>query len=123
MWIGFIALLFGAALITWVGWLGWQEKLPRQRWAGIRTRYALANDEQWKAVHRYGAPYLIFGGVAAFAGALAMLPFAIAGALPAAFGASVLIALGLIIGVSALMSWVLGVRAAKASLPSQSVAP
>lgn len=119
MWIGFLVLLLGAALITWVGWRGWQEKLPRQHWAGIRTGYSLANDEQWKATNRYGAPYLIFGGVAAVAGALAMLPFAIAGALPTGFGTSVLIALGMIIVVSVLMSWVLGVRAAKASLANQ----
>jgi hypothetical protein len=60
--------------------------------------------------------------VASFAGALAMLPFAIAGALPAAFGLSVLLALALIIIASAFMSWVFGVRSARASLAGQSAA-
>ena len=42
----------------------------------------MANDEQWKAVHRIGAPYMIFGGIAAFAGSLAIFPFAVFGSLP-----------------------------------------
>lgn len=118
MWIAFVVVLIGAALVVWVGWRGWQEKLPRQHWAGIRTPYAMANDEQWAAVNKYGAPYLIFGGVAAFAGALAMLPFALAGALPDTFAASVLIAFALILSTAALMGWLLGTKAAKASLAS-----
>lgn len=119
MWAGFIAVLLGSAAVIWVGWLAWQERLPRQHWAGIRTGYSMANDEQWKAVHRYGAPYLIFGGVACFAGALAMLPFSLAGALPSGFAAAVLVALAAILGGASVMSWVLGTRAAKASLAAQ----
>jgi hypothetical protein len=76
----------------------------------------MANDEQWKAVHRYGAPYMIFGGVAALAGTLAMLPFAIAGRLPDAFSAAVLLVLAVVLGSTALLSWQFGVRAAKRSL-------
>jgi len=116
MWVGFLVMLLASAAVTAVGWYGWQEKLPRQHWAGIRTRYTMANDEQWKAVHHYGAPYMIFGGVAAFAGALAMLPFAIFGSLPETFAASVLFALAIVLGSTALMSWRVGVRAAKANL-------
>jgi uncharacterized membrane protein len=116
MWVGFVVMLIAAAAITAAGWYGWQEKLPRQHWAGIRTRYTLASDEQWKAVHRFGAPYMIFGGVATFAGALAMLPFAIAGVLPDAFAAAVLAALAVVIGLTAIMSWQFGVRASKAHL-------
>ena len=116
MWVGFLVMLIGSSALVAVGWYGWQEKLPRQYWAGIRTKYTLANDEQWKAVHRIGAPYMIFGGVAAFAGALAALPFAISGDLPDTFAASVLAALAVLIGLTALLSWLLGVRGAKASL-------
>ncbi len=116
MWIGFVVMLIASAALIAVGWYGWQEKLPRNNFAGIRTRYTLANDEQWKAVHRLGAPYMIFGGVAAFAGALAMFPFAISGNLPDAFAASVLAALAVLIGLTALLSWQLGMRAAKATL-------
>ena len=116
MWVAFLALLVGSMALIILGWQGWQEKLPRQPWAGIRTPYAMANDEQWRLVHSYGAPYLVFGGVAVFAGALAMLPFAIAGALPNAFAASVTIALAAILFVSAIVSWQKGVGGAKAEL-------
>ncbi len=116
MWVGLLAMLFGAGVVIVVGWYAWQEKLPRQGWAGIRTPYSMANDEQWRLVHRYGAPYLIFGGVAVFAASMALFPFAVAGALPDAFSAAVLLASALILGASAVMSWVFGVRGAKAQL-------
>lgn len=118
MWVVFLVMLAGSGTIIWVGWKAWQQKLPRQHWAGIRTAYSMENDAQWKAVNRYGAPYLIFGGVAAFAGALAMLPFAVAGALPDAFAASVAVALAIMLAGAALLGWVLGTRSARASLPA-----
>ena len=116
MWLGFLVVMIGSGLVSAVGWRALQEKLPRQHWAGIRTPYSMANDEQWYAVHRYGAPYLIFGGVASFATALAMLPFSLAGKLPNGFSATVLLATALVMGGSALLSWVMGVRGAKATL-------
>lgn len=116
MWVAFLAVLIGSGLIIYIGLRGLQEKLPRQRWAGIRTPYSMANDEQWYAVHRHGSPYLIFGGVASFATSLAMLPFALAGKLPDEFAIVVVLAAALMLGVSAVLSWILGVRGAKASL-------
>lgn len=116
MWVALLAVLIGSGLIVYIGLRGLMEKLPRQRWAGIRTPYSMANDEQWKAVHRYGSPYLIFGGVAAFATCLAIFPFALAGKLPDAFAVVVVLVAALLLGASALLAWVLGVRGAKASL-------
>lgn len=116
MWIAFIAVLVGSAGLITVGWLSLLERLPRQHWAGIRTRYSLENDEQWYAVHRFGAPYLVFGGVATFAGALALLPFSIAGALPASFALASLVAFAFVVGISALLSWRYGMKGAKAQL-------
>lgn len=116
MWVVFLIVLTGSALVTVVGWRAIQEKLPRQSWAGIRTPYSMANDEQWYAVHRYGGPYMVFGGVASFAAALAMLPFSLAGKLPDSFSTAVVIAIALVLGGSALLSWVMGVRGAKAAL-------
>lgn len=116
MWMVFLAALIGSLLATWVGWRGWQERLPRQSFAGIRTPYTLSSDERWRAVHRFGAPYLIFGGVAVASGALALLPFAIAGRLPDAFAAGAAIAMALIMVSAALASWWFGVRAAHAAL-------
>jgi uncharacterized membrane protein len=115
MWVAFLFLLLASVALILVGWWGFQEKLPRQHWAGIRTPYSLASDEQWAAVHRYGSPYLIFGGVAALATAAAALPFAIAGSLPAGFSATVLVAIVIVVVVSALMAWILGERAARSS--------
>ena len=116
MWAIYIVILFGSMTITMIGWQGWQGKLPRQGFAGIRTPYSLKNDEQWYAVHRFGAPYLIFGGVAAFSASLALLPFAIAGALPNGFVVATVIAITAVLLGSALLSWLKGVGGAKAEL-------
>ncbi len=116
MWIAFLVMTLAAAIITVVGWYAWLGKLPRQGFAGIRTPYTMANDEQWYAAHRYGAPYLIFGGVAVLAVGLATLPFAIAGSLPGAFSATVLLASAGVLLIAALASWFYGVRGAKAHL-------
>jgi uncharacterized membrane protein len=109
-------MTLGAAVITAVGWYAWLGKLPRQHIAGIRTPYTMANDEQWYAAHKYGAPYLIFGGVATLAMSLAVLPFAIAGVLPDAFAAAVLLASAFVILIAALCSWFFGVKTAKSHL-------
>src|SRR3989304_2323372 len=101
-------MTLGAATITAVGWAPWPRELP--------PPYTMANDEQWYATHKYGAPYLIFGGVATLAMSLAALPFAIAGALPDAFATGVLGAGAFVILVAALCSWFFGVKAAKAHL-------
>ena len=116
MWIGFVVVLIASVIITIVGWLGFQERLPRGYFAGIRTPYTMANDEQWKAVHRIGAPYMIFGGIAAFAGSLALFPFAVFGSLPDGFAAAALFAMALVVGGTGLMAWYLGVRGAKSYL-------
>lgn len=116
MWVVFLITLLGSVLATWVGWLGWQERLPRQHIAGIRTPYTLSSDERWRTVHRLGAPYLIFGGVAVAAGSLALLPFAIAGRLPNAFSIAAALAMAIIMALSTLAAWQLGVRAARAAL-------
>jgi uncharacterized membrane protein len=109
-------MTLGAAVVTMVGWYAWLGKLPRQHIAGIRTPYTMANDEQWYATHKYGAPYLIFGGVATLAMSLAVLPFAIAGALPGAFSAAVLLAGTMVLLTAAIGSWYFGVKAARAHL-------
>ncbi len=116
MWLVFIVILFGSMGLIMLGWQGWQGKLPRNPWAGIRTPYSMASDERWRAVHHNGAPYLIFGGVACFAAALALLPFAIANALPGAFVTAVVIAIAAVTLGSVLAAWRKGVSAAKAEL-------
>lgn len=116
MWVGILVMTLGAAVVTLVGWYSWLGKLPRQGFAGIRTPYTMANDEQWYAAHRYGAPYLIFGGVACVAVGLAALPFAIAGELPEVFGTTLVLASAGTLLVAALSSWYFGVKAAKTHL-------
>ena len=116
MWIAFIAMAFGGIALVTVGWLGWQGRLKRQGVAGIRTPYSMASDERWYAVHKHGAPAMIFGGVAAVAMSLALLPFSIAGQLPNAFAATMALIIAAIVLISALISWRTGVSGAKAEL-------
>jgi len=113
MWIVFVVLILGGGACTAVGWYGFVGKLPPNWIAGIRTPYTMKSPENWYAVHRAGGPYVIFGGVACAAAGLAFLPFAIAGQVPDALAAGVAIGAAVVLGGSAIASWLVGTRAAK----------
>ncbi|MGB8961382.1 MAG: SdpI family protein, partial [Pseudonocardiaceae bacterium] len=55
MLLGVLLLVAGGALIT-VGLLGWQRRLPRNRFAGIRTPATLRTDAAFSAANRVAAP-------------------------------------------------------------------
>ncbi len=112
-WALLVGTLASAAVVV-VGWLGFVGKLPRNRLAGIRTSYTLANDERWYAVHRSGGPVMLLGAVAALAAGLAFLPFALAGKVGDALAAAVLIAMAVMLLVAAIGGWLYGVSRAKA---------
>ena len=99
-----------------LGWLGLVGKLPRNGFAGIRTPYTMKSDQHWYAAHRYGAPMLIFGGVAVLMTGLAFFPFSLAGKLPDGLAAAVSITMTGLLVVSAIASWRVGVKGAKREL-------
>ncbi len=104
----------GSATAVALGWLGFVGKLPRNRVAGIRTRYTLSSDERWYAVHRSGGPVMLLGAAAALAAGLAFLPFALAGKVDEGLAAAVLIAMVVVVLVAAIGGWLYGVSRAKA---------
>ena len=62
----------GAALLT-VGLLGWWGRLPRNRFAGVRTPATLRSDAAFTLANRVAAPpVLAAGAVCVAAGALAL---------------------------------------------------
>jgi hypothetical protein len=81
--MAFVVLLVALAGlgVTFIGFAGVTGRLPRNHFAGIRTRFTLASDENWQAVHRAAGPVFIFGGILVAAVELAFLPFAFAGRL------------------------------------------
>ena len=72
MLLGVLLLLAGAGLLT-VGVLGWRRRLPRNRFAGVRTPATLRSDAAFIIANRVAAPpVLAAGGVCVLAGALAL---------------------------------------------------
>ncbi|HEX2300683.1 MAG TPA: SdpI family protein [Pseudonocardiaceae bacterium] len=70
--LGAVLLVAGAALLA-VGLLGWRQRLPRNRFAGIRTPATLRSDAAFAAANRVAAPSVLAAGViSAVAGALAL---------------------------------------------------
>ena len=64
------ALLLAAAALVAVAVLGARGRLPRNRWAGVRTRRTLASDDAFALANRVAAaPLGAAGGVAALGGA------------------------------------------------------
>ena len=68
---GVVLLVAGGALLT-VGLLGWRQRLPRNRFAGVRTPATLRSEAAFIAANRVAAPpVLAASAVCAAGGALA----------------------------------------------------
>lgn len=65
--IGAVLLAAGAALFT-VGSLGWQRRLPRNRFAGIRTPATLRSEATFRTANRAAAPSILAAGAICAAG-------------------------------------------------------
>ncbi|MBV9728606.1 MAG: SdpI family protein [Pseudonocardiales bacterium] len=70
--LGVVLLVAGGGLLT-VGLLGWRRRLPRNRFAGIRTPATLRSEAAFSAANRVAAPPVLAAGtVCAAGGALAL---------------------------------------------------
>ena len=66
---GALLVLVGAALVV-VGILGVAARLPRNRWAGVRTPASLVSDGAFSVANRVSGPGIVVSGVlVALAGA------------------------------------------------------
>jgi uncharacterized membrane protein len=69
--VAVLLVAVGGALAT-VGWRGWRERLPRNRFAGVRTAATLRSDEAFRVANKVaGLPTLLAGAVMAAGGLLA----------------------------------------------------
>jgi uncharacterized membrane protein len=61
MLLGVVLVIAGVALLT-VGLLGWRQRLPRNRFAGIRTPATLRSDAAFIVANRVAAPPVLAAG-------------------------------------------------------------
>jgi uncharacterized membrane protein len=114
MWVVLLVVLIGGVALTTVGVLSLFDRLPRNRFAGIRTRTTLASDAAWYRAHRAAGPILVVGSVAVVAVTLAFLPFAAAGKLGSGLTIAVAV-LGVVVALmTSVASLVVGTKAAQA---------
>lgn len=116
MWVALAVVALVGLVSVVVGWMGLIGHLPRNHIAGIRTPFTESSDAAWKATHRAGGPYLIFGGVAAAMVALAFLPFAAAGKVSNGIASVALLVAAMVLAAAAAAGWQVGVRSAKREL-------
>lgn len=109
--LGFVTL--SGALLLLIGWMSLVGRLPPNGLVGIRTPYTRTTPDNWYATHRAAAPVLIWVGVAVLATGLAFFPFAIIGRLSDGLVLGLVIALGLLLLVGAIGSWLYGTRVAR----------
>src|SRR5262245_1207162 len=70
--IGLVPLVVGLGIGA-VGALGWRERLPRNRFAGVRTPATLRSDAAFRVANKVaGLPVLVAGAVGALSGAVAL---------------------------------------------------
>ncbi len=113
--LALIPALLGV-LVGWGGYLGWREKLPRSRRAGVRTDATMRSDEAFRVANRVaGLPTMVGGAVGVLAGAAAL-------AMPGTGGAVIAAVVG-VLGVFVLLAGggLLGHRAAAAVPPPEPV--
>ncbi|EHK84515.1 hypothetical protein SZMC14600_17739 [Saccharomonospora azurea SZMC 14600] len=112
--LALIPALLGV-LVGWGGFLGWREKLPRSRGAGVRTDATMRSDEAFRVANRVAAlPTMAAGVVGVLAGVAALaMPDTLGTVLATTFG---------IVAVFVLVAGggVLGHRAASAVPPPSS---
>jgi SdpI/YfhL protein family len=66
-------LVLGGLALAVVGILGWRRRLPRNRFAGVRTVNTLRDDETFAVGNQIGAPLSMAAGAVAVLGGLAVL--------------------------------------------------
>lgn len=70
--VSVVLILVGAALAV-IGWRGLQEKLPRNRFAGVRTPATLRSDEAFRVGNRAAGLPTMVSGVIGILTAVALL--------------------------------------------------
>ena len=116
MWIALAMVLVAGIAIVVIGWMGLTGSLPRNGFAGVRTRFTKSSDAAWEATHRAAGPYLVFGGIAAIMVALAFLPFTAAGKVSTGIAATAVLVAAIVLVLTAIAGGLLGVRSAKRQL-------
>jgi hypothetical protein len=96
-------LVLGGLALAVVGMLGWRRRLPRNRFAGVRTVNTLRDDETFAVGNQIGAPLSMAAGAVAVLGGLAVLATPSTAVrltliVPAALGALVLTLVGGVLG-------------------------
>jgi uncharacterized membrane protein len=110
---------FSSFLVVLLGYMGLIGKLPPNRWAGIRTSFTRASDENWYSTHRAAAPVMMFGGVLVLAVAGAFVPFAFAGEISETLGLIVVGVCGVLTLITVVMGWYAGTSYAAARAAQQ----
>jgi uncharacterized membrane protein len=60
--VGVVVLAASAALLV-IGALSHHDRVPRNRWVGVRTPATMRSDDAWFAAQRSASPFLLIAGV------------------------------------------------------------
>jgi uncharacterized membrane protein len=105
--VGAMIAVLGGLCIIWLGIRMWQERLPRNSIAGVRTRSTMRSDDAFRIANKAAAPLTVVAGVVLVAGGLA------AAFLPEFAGAITLLAGVVTFGGLCIAGGVKGVRACR----------
>ena len=76
-----VLLIVAGLLLMMLGVFAWFRILPRNRFAGMRTKATLASDDAWVASQHASAWSMVLAGAVTFAAGIAMptllLPYAV----------------------------------------------
>ncbi|MEC3974648.1 SdpI family protein [Amycolatopsis sp. H20-H5] len=95
--VALVPILLGV-VVAWGGFLGWRERLPRDRGAGVRTAATLRSDEAFRLGNKVAGLPTLAGGAVGVLGGVAALVMPTDGGLIAAAVAGLLGMIALVIG-------------------------
>ncbi|MGC7093265.1 SdpI family protein [Amycolatopsis lurida] len=100
--VALIPIVFGV-LVGWGGVLGWRERLPRERGAGVRTAATGRSDEAFRVGNKVaGLPTMVGGAIGVLSGVAALFMPTVGGVIIAAvvgvLGTLALLAAGGVLG-------------------------
>jgi uncharacterized membrane protein len=64
-----VVLSIAAIALIAIGYRGWTDRLPRNQFAGIRTKTTMSSDEVWRVAHRKAGPWFTVSGTLMLPGA------------------------------------------------------
>jgi uncharacterized membrane protein len=123
MGVVFVVIGMGGLGVAYVGFAGLLGRLRPNHWAGIRTGFTRASEQNWTDVHRAAGVVFLLGAMPVVAAGFAFAPFAFAGKIGDTLAIVVAVAGVMVLVGTVMAAWIAGTSYAAARATHGGSAP